>query len=150
MAVRRYHVCLRPVGLPNTGQIALAALGTTLIITEPSCSTASLAIRQRSVPTSISAASTAASCPPDYSRSSLTGSPSPNLRTRADAADQLSRTECLAHNPPADGGHGHGEAHGQQHAVQWHGAAGQRRQPSSCCPARPDASGHAYRPEHAP
>ena len=39
-AVRRYHVCLRTLGVLHTGQLALAALGTTLIITDPSGSTA--------------------------------------------------------------------------------------------------------------
>jgi len=51
-AVRRYHVCRRVVGVPHTGQIALTALGTTLIISEPSGSIAKLAIRHRSLPTS--------------------------------------------------------------------------------------------------
>jgi len=60
MAVRRYHECLRPLGVPQTGQMALTALGMTLIITEPSCSTARLAIRQRSLPTSRSSTFTAA------------------------------------------------------------------------------------------
>ncbi len=32
-AVRRYHVCRRALRVPHTGQIALAALGTTLIMT---------------------------------------------------------------------------------------------------------------------
>ena len=60
-AVRRYHVCRRALRVPHTGQIALTALGTTLIITEPSGSTARLVIRQRSFPTSRSSASIAAS-----------------------------------------------------------------------------------------
>ena len=64
---------------PHTGQIALAALGTTLIITDPSGSTARLVIRQRSFPTSRSSASIAALPPPAYPRSSFTGRPSPNL-----------------------------------------------------------------------
>src|SRR5205085_4560982 len=78
-AVRRYHVCLRALGVPHTEHIALAALGTTLIMTDPSGSTAKLVIRQRSFPTSRSSASIAALPPPAYSRSSLTGRPSPNL-----------------------------------------------------------------------
>ncbi len=52
IGVRRYHVCLRLLGVPHTGQRALAAFGMTLIITEPSGSMAKLAMRQRSVPTS--------------------------------------------------------------------------------------------------
>jgi hypothetical protein len=55
-----HHVCLRALGVPHTGQIALAALGTTFIITDPSGSTAKLVIRQRSFPTSRSSASIAA------------------------------------------------------------------------------------------
>ena len=59
--------------------IALTALGTTLIITDPSDSIARLVIRQRSLPTSRSSTFTAAFTPPAYERFSLTGSPSPNL-----------------------------------------------------------------------
>jgi hypothetical protein len=66
-AVRRYHVCRPDVGVPHKGQIALTALGTTLIITEPSGSIARLAIRQRSLPTSRSSSFPAALPPPAYS-----------------------------------------------------------------------------------
>ena len=74
-AVRRYHVCLRALRVPHTGQIALAAFGTTLIITDPSGSTVRLVIRHRSLPTSRSPASIAALPLPAYSRSSLTEAP---------------------------------------------------------------------------
>jgi hypothetical protein len=52
MAVRRYQLWRRGLGVSHTEQMAVAALGTTLIVTEPSRSTDRLAIRQRSVPTS--------------------------------------------------------------------------------------------------
>lgn len=78
-AVRRYHVCRGEVGVPHTGQIAPAALGTTLITTEPPGSIARLVIRQRSLPTSRSLTFTAALPPPAYLQSSLTGSRSSNL-----------------------------------------------------------------------
>jgi hypothetical protein len=77
IAVRRYHVCLRLLGVSHTGQRALTACGITLIVTEPSASTARLAIRQRSVPTSRSSTFTAALPPPAYSRFSFTGCRSP-------------------------------------------------------------------------